>query len=185
LKNNKAGYKREEHMSTQPDTKPLQKTLIGHGALLLFSAGLLGFGFLFFLIGKIALWPIPWEIDYQMPGTYDAWRMAHMEGIANGLLLWLSAAIMPLLPFGFKGLRRFAYAIIVIAWTIVIASALDPFFPDSRGLEFGGPITNQFAFFLFYIGVGGAMVVPAIVAYQCFRPDRPEAASAKLKLDDA
>lgn len=42
-------------MSEQAETKYMQRLLIGHGALLLFVAGVLGFGFLFFLIGKIAL----------------------------------------------------------------------------------------------------------------------------------
>lgn len=161
-------------MDNQTEIKRLQRLLIGNGALLLFVAGVLGFGFLFFLIGRIALWPIPWEIDYQLPGTYDAWRMAHMEGIANALLLWLTAAVLPLMPFQVKGRKRLAFAMMIIAWTIVIASALDPLFPESRGLEFGGPITNQFAFFLFYIGVGGAMIVPAIIAWRCLRPDRKE-----------
>lgn len=157
-------------MAEHSQTKDLQRLLIGHGGLLLFLAGVLGFGFLFFLIGKIALWPIPWEIDYQMPGTYDAWRMAHMEGIANGLLLWLTAAVLPLLPFEAKGQKRIAYAMLVITWTIVIASALDPLFPDSRGLAFGGPVTNQMAFFLFYVGVLGAMIVPAVIAWRCLKP---------------
>lgn len=161
-------------MSEQAETKHMQRLLIGHGALLLFVAGVLGFGFLFFLIGKIALWPIPWEIDYQLPGTYDAWRMAHMEGIANGLLLWLTAAVLPLMPFQLRGKKRLGYAMMVITWTIVIASALDPLFPDSRGLEFGGSMTNQFAFFLFYVGVGGAMIVPAMIAWYCLRPTRDE-----------
>lgn len=157
-------------MTEQLRIKAVQRSLIGHGALLLFTAGVLGFGFLFFLIGKVALWPIPWELDVQMPGTYDAWRMAHMEGIANGLLLWLTAAVLPMLPFKATGKRRIGHALIVIAWTIVIASALDPIFPESRGLEFGGPLTNQFAFFLFYVGVLGAMIVPAVIAYRCLRP---------------
>lgn len=161
-------------MSEQDQTKHMQHSLIGHGALLLFVAGVLGFGFLFFLIGKIALWPIPWEIDYQLPGTYDAWRMAHMEGIANGLLLWLTAAVLPLMPFQARGKKRLGYAMMLITWTIVIASALDPIFPDSRGLEFGGPVTNQLAFFLFYIGVGGAMIVPAMIAWHCLRPKKPD-----------
>ena len=159
-------------MDERAQTKRLQRILIGNGGLLLFVAGVLGFGFLFFLLGKIALWPIPWEINYQLPGTYDAWRMAHMEGIANALLLWLTAAVLPLMPFEAKGRKRLAYAMLVITWTIVIASALDPLFPESRGLEFGGPITNQFAFFLFYVGVVGAMVVPAIIAWRCLRPQK-------------
>ena len=149
-----------------------QRRLIGHGAILIFIGGILGFGFLFFLIGKVALWPIPWEIQVQLPGSYDSWRMAHMEGILNGLALWLTAAILPVLPFSEIGQRRTALWMIIIGWTIVLASALDPLFPDSRGLEFGGPITNHIAFFLFYVGVVGVMVLMAIIAWRCLRPSK-------------
>ena len=79
------------------DIRKSQRLLVGHGALVLLFAFVIGFGFVFFLIGDIRLWPIPWVIDYQMPGTYDAWRMAHMEGITNGFGLWLLAAVLPLL----------------------------------------------------------------------------------------
>jgi len=154
-------------MSAVEEIRPLQRLLIGHGALLIFLAGIIGFGFLFFLIGKIALWPIPGEIEVQLPGTYDAWRMAHMEGIANGLLLWLTASLLPVFPFSAKALKRIAWSVVIIGWTIVLASAIDPLWPDSRGLEIGGPLTNNIAFFLFYIGVGTVMVVMAIVAWRC------------------
>ncbi len=157
-------------MDINPTIRREQIKLIGHGALLIFIGGVLGFGFVFFLIGKIALWPIPWEINYQMPGTYDAWRMAHMEGIVNGLALWMVAAILPLFPFTEKGKKRIAFWMTIVGWTIVVASSLDPFFENSRGLEFGGPATNQIAFFLFYVGVVAVMVVMAAIAWRCFRP---------------
>jgi len=159
-------------MSAEMETRPLQRLLIGHGALLIFVGGVLGFAFLFFLIGKIALWPIPWEIEYQLPGTYDAWRMAHMEGITNGLFLWLAAALLPVFPFSQKGLKRIAWAVIAIGWSIVLASAIDPIWPDSRGLEVGGPATNNIAFFLFYIGVPGVMILMAVIAWRCFSVKR-------------
>ena len=158
-------------MSEEAQIKRLRKKLIGHGALLVFIGGILGFGFLFFLIGKITLWPIPWEVDYQMPGTYDAWRMAHMEGIVNGLLLWLTASILPLLPFGVKGMKRTAYGMMLITWSIVLAATIDPFFAESRGLTFGGSLTNQLAFFLFYIGVPGTMIAMGAIAWHTLKPE--------------
>ena len=148
-------------------TRSMQRILIGNGGLAIVAAGVIGFGFLFFLIGKIALWPIPWEIEYQMPGTYDAWRMAHMEAIANGLLLWLTAAILPYLPFEDFGRKRVAYAMIIVAWTIIIASCFDPLLPDSRGLEARLPVTNIMAFLIFLPGVALAMIVPGVIAYRC------------------
>lgn len=147
-----------------------RRLLIGHGALLIFTGGIIGFGFLFFLIGRIELWPIPWSIDYQLPGSYDAWRMAHMEAIVNGALLWVTAAALPLLPFSEKGQARFGSCMILVAWAIVIASSIDPLFADSRGLAFGGPASNYAAFFLFFVGVPLVMIVMAVVAFKALRP---------------
>lgn len=157
-------------MNTELDI--IKRRLVGHGALLIFLGGVLGFGFLFFLMERIALWPFPFSIDMQLPGTYDAWRMAHMEGIVNGFGLWIAAAVLPIFPFGIKGLNRIAWGLISVGWTIVIASAMDPLFPDSRGLEFGSPATNQVAFFLFYWGVVLVMIIMGVIAWRCLAPTK-------------
>ncbi len=153
-------------MNSPPGLKSIQRRLIGNGALLIFLAGVLGFGFLFFLLGEIKLWPIPGHIAYQMPGSVKAWRMAHLEGVINGLILWISALLMPLLPFTLAALRRMALGLIVVGWTFTIASAFDALFPDSRGLAFGGPLSNQLAFFMFYVGVVIVMAIMASIAYR-------------------
>ena len=146
-----------------------QRLLVGHGALVLLFAFVVGFGFLFFLIGDIRLWTIPGVIDYQMPGTYDAWRMAHMEGITNGFGLWLLAAVLPLLNFSANASRRLAIGMIITAWTIVIASTIDPLFPSARGLELTGEsnMMNDIAFLLFVVGIGIVIVIMARVASHC------------------
>jgi hypothetical protein len=160
-------------MNTPPAVLPLQRTLIGHGALLIFLAGVLGFGFLFFLLGDIRLWPIPGHIAYQMPGTIKAWRMAHLEGVINGLILWISALLLPLLPFSLAALRRMAWGLIVVGWTFTVASAFDALFPDSRGLAFGGPLSNNIAFFMFYVGVLIVMAIMAGIAWRTLIKPRP------------
>lgn len=149
-----------------------QRLLVGHGALVLLFGFAIGFGFLFFLIGKVALWPIPGSIAYQLPGTYDAWRMAHMEGITNGLGLWIVALVLPLVPVTDALRRRLTWAMITVAWTIVVASAIDPLFPDARGLEFGRNVPNTVAFFLFYVGVLTVCWVAAVIAVKCLAGGR-------------
>ena len=161
-------------MTTNDQPRPFQRLLVGHGALLIFFGGIIGWGFLFFLIGEIKLWPIPGKIEYQLPGTYDAWRMAHMEAIVNGMLLWLAAAILPLIPLAARGLKWLTYALLATTWSIVLASCLDPLFENSRGLAFGESLTNNLAFFLFYIGVPGAMIVSAVIAYKTLRPSQQD-----------
>ena len=123
---------------------------------------------MFFLTGEISLWPIPGKIDYQLPGTYDAWRMAHMECITNGIMLWVLAALLPALSSIFKSLKWLAYMAAVISWTIVLASSIDPLFPEARGLLFNTETNgaNDIAFFLFYPGVALSfvLVIAIIVA---------------------
>ncbi|MEM7137845.1 MAG: hypothetical protein AAF500_14770 [Myxococcota bacterium] len=152
-----------------------QRLLIGHGAFVLLFGFIMGFGFLFFLVEKgldgggtgfIELWPIPWRLEIVMPGTYDSWRMAHMEGVVNGLVLWVVALALPLMPFGDKGQLRTTWTMIVVAWTIVIASALDPLFVHSRGLRMGLNTPNTIAFLLFYVGVVSVCVLVAVIGYK-------------------
>ena len=151
------------------DIQKSQRLLVGHGALVLLVAFVIGFGFLFFLVGDIRLWPIPGSIDYQMPGTYDAWRMAHMEGIINGFGLWLLAAVLPLLNLSARASRLIATGMIITAWTIVIASCFDPLFPDARGLALTSEsnLLNDVAFLLFVIGIGIVIAIMIKVAKQC------------------
>lgn len=158
-------------MSFEDEIKPLRRLLIGHGALLIFAGGVIGFGFLFFIMGHIALWPIPGEINFQMPGNYTDWVMAHLEAIINGAIIWLMAAILPLLPFTMTGLRRAAHGMLVVAWTFVIASTIKPFFPDSRGLEASSLLSNNIVFGLFYVGVAVVMVLMAVIAWKSLRGD--------------
>ena len=153
------------------DVERGQRLLIGHGALVLLFGFAVGFGFLFFLIGEVSLWPIPGKIEYQLPGTYDAWRMAHMEGIANGLLLWILAAVLPTIATFMEKIYRIALGMVVVAWTIVVASLLDPLFPDARGLMFSAEsnVPNAFAFFLFYVGIVLVIVIVSAIAIKALR----------------
>jgi hypothetical protein len=151
-----------------------QRLLVGHGALVLLFGFVLGFGFLFFLIGEVALWPVPGRLAVQLPGTYDAWRMAHMEGIVNGFGLWIVALILPLVPLTDRLRTRVTWGMIVVAWTIVTASAIDPLFPDARGLAFGKNVPNTIAFFLFYVGIVTVIWVVAVVAVKCLGAARAE-----------
>lgn len=151
-----------------------QNLLVGNGALVLLVGFALGFGFLFFLTGEIALWPIPGRIDYQMPGTYDAWRMAHMEGVINGLVLWIVALVLPLVPTSDRLRGRLTWGAIVAAWTLVLASAIDPFFPEARGLSMGGSAFNTIAFLLFYVGIIAIVWMVATIAVKSLAAARED-----------
>jgi hypothetical protein len=145
-----------------------QRMLIASGALLIFFAGVAGFGFLFYLLGEIRLWPFP-TIEYQMPGSVKAWRMTHLEGVLGGVIHWIFALLLPLLPFTIKTIRRMSIAMISVGWMFTIASSMDALFTDSRGLAYGGPLTNNIAFFLFYVGILMIMYILLVIAYRSLR----------------
>ena len=155
-------------MKNNSELLATQRLLIASGALLIFFAGVAGFGFLFFLLGEIRLWPFP-TIEYQLPGSVKAWRMTHLEGVLGGLIHWMLAALLPLMPFTIKSIRRMSIAMISVGWMFTIASSMDALFSDSRGLAYGGPLTNNIAFFLFYVGIIMVMYILLAIAYRSLR----------------
>src|SRR5262249_37666164 len=124
-----------------PMSDRLQRLMIANGALVFIVGLLAGFPFAFAILGKIVLWPLPAALDWQMSGDVRAWRMAHLEGILNGLTLWTVAAIGPRLRIGNTAARVIAWSLIVTAWGNIVASVIGPVF-GGRGLEFGGGVAN-------------------------------------------
>jgi hypothetical protein len=78
-------------------------------------------------------------------------------------------AVLPLLNFSAKTSRRLAIGMIITAWTIVIASTIDPLFPNARGLELTSEsnVMNDIAFLLFVVGIGIVIAIMIRVAHQC------------------
>ena len=61
--------------------------LVFNGFGLIAAACLFGWVWMFHLLGEIVLWPLPIQIDVNIPGDARAFRMGHMEGITQGLRL--------------------------------------------------------------------------------------------------
>ena len=88
-------------------------------------------------------------------------------------LLWLLAAVLPAMDLAAKQAQRVARAMTLTAWAFPIASLFDALFKDSRGLRFGGPVTNLVPFFLFYAGILALIwaVVTVVIAHWGDRAD--------------
>jgi hypothetical protein len=73
------------------------------------------------------------------------------------------------LKLSVKTSRRIAIGMIITAWTIVIASAFDPLFPNARGLELTGEtgLANDIAFLLFVVGLAIVIAIMIRIAHQC------------------
>ncbi|MBI1818494.1 MAG: hypothetical protein HYR72_26215 [Deltaproteobacteria bacterium] len=140
----------------------LQSLLIAHGALVFLAGLLAGFPFAFLLLGKIVLWPIPGSIDVTMPGDVRGWRMAHLEGILNGLTLFAVAAIGARLTLSERAQKTIAWSLIVTAWGNVIASIIGPIF-GGRGLAFGDGVANSLMYLLFVAAIVAVVIAMWLV----------------------
>lgn len=147
---------------TAPMSERLRSLLIVHGALVFLAGLLAGFPFAFHVLGRVELWPIPGFIDVQVPGDYRGWRMAHLEGILNGLLLIAVAAVGAQLRLGERAARWAAWGLVVCGWGNVVASSIGPL-AGVRGLSFTGFGWNSVVFLLFMIAIVAVFLSMSLV----------------------
>jgi hypothetical protein len=115
-----------------------RRALLFLNGLGLFAAAMLsGWAWFFHLLGQVVLWPVPGHLDVQIPGDPRAWRMAHMEGITQGLLLMALGLGGPWIRLGARAHAALFWSALTAAWLFTLPAMLHPFF-GTRGLAFGG-----------------------------------------------
>ena len=154
----------------------LRRLLVAHGALVYLVGLAAGFPFAFFELGKITLWPLPGTVTVAIPGDVRGWRMAHLEGILNGLTLLAVAAIGGELRLSARAYTVVAWALVVTAWGNTVASVLGPL-TGGRGLEFGDGAGNRVMYVLFVVAVGAVMAAMWLV-YRGARAGDDQSSSA-------
>ncbi|MBY0278227.1 isomerase [Candidatus Binatia bacterium] len=159
-----------------------QGLLVGNGMLAICFGLIAGYGFLFNLIGEIALWPVPGAIAVQLPGDAARWRGAHVGAITNGLMAIAVALALPLAPLSAKARRAVTWAILVAVWgniTFYVANALGA---ANHGLTFGdnrlgaADLLSRVGFFGAYAGALVAPVALLVIARAAFAAARAEPA---------
>jgi hypothetical protein len=114
-----------------------RQILIVNGAALLLGSIAVGWVFFFFLLKAAVLWPIPGSIPLDIPGDERGWRMAHMEGLTQGLLLIAIGAVGGRLRLSPRQSRVLLWSSLVTGWLFFLPSAFGPM-AGVRGLAFGG-----------------------------------------------
>ena len=121
----------------QTISKRLQALFFLNG-LGLFIAGILfGWAWFFSLLEQIVLWPLPVQIDVQIPGDSRAYRMGHMEAITQGLLLMALAFGGQFMWLTRKQFNVLFWTALVTGWMFTLPAMANTFF-GTRGLAFGG-----------------------------------------------
>jgi hypothetical protein len=115
------------------------------------------------LLGLFAGFPFAFVILGQMSGDLRAWRMAHLEGVLNGLMLWAAAGIGGVLRLGDGAQRTLVGALIVTAYGNSIAAILGAT-TGQRGLEPGGTLANMAVYVLFMAALVAVFAAVATIA---------------------
>ena len=115
------------------------------------------------LLGLVAGFPFAFVILGQMDGDLRAWRMAHLEGVLNGMLLWAAAGIGSVLSLGEGTQRILVWALVVTAYGNSLASILGAA-TGQRGLAPGGNLANMTVYVGFVAAVVAIFVAVGAVA---------------------
>jgi hypothetical protein len=131
----------------------LRARTVYHGAVVIMLGLLAGFPYAFVLTGQLA-------------GDERAWRMAHLEGLLNGMLVLLATVVSGSLVLSARQHAWLAGSLVVAAYGNVIASTLGAAF-GVRGLDLAGPPLNAVMNLLFWVAIAavfagvGLMIVGA------------------------
>lgn len=118
-------------------TERMRAALFLNGTGLVALALLLGWVWFFALLGHIVLWPLPIDIPVSIPDDGRAWRMAHMEGITQGLLLMAFAFGGQYMRLSRGQFTCLYWASLATAWLFTLGAAANAIC-GTRGLAFGG-----------------------------------------------
>lgn len=118
-------------------TKRMQALFFLNGVGLFIVGLLFGWVWFFHLLGEIVLWPLPIQIEVNIPGDARSFRMGHMEAITQGLLLMALAFGGQFMKLREMEFRALFWSGLVTAWLFTLPAMANTFF-GTRGLAFGG-----------------------------------------------
>jgi len=109
-------------------------------------------GSIVILLGLLAGFPYAMVVTGGMAGEERAWRMAHLEGVLNGVLALAAAGVWDALVLSPRQRSWLALSLVFAGYANVIASIIGAFF-GVRGLALALPFTNVIVYTLFVLAI--------------------------------
>jgi len=97
-----------------------------------------------------------------------AWKLAHGEGIQNGILLLALAGCSRWIALGDRGTRVVVWGTVLAAWGNAIGAVFGALV-GHRGLVPEGPIANWIVFVAFMFGMWGVLVAIPVAAWGAWK----------------
>lgn len=137
-------------------TRRSAATLVVHGLLVLFVGLLAGAPFGAAIVNG-------WSDD-----SVRAWKLAHLEGLQNGILLLALAGASPWMKLGARAERVVVWGAVLAAWGNALGAGLGAMV-GQRGLAPQGPLGNWLVFIAFMFGMWGLLIAVPIAAVGAWR----------------
>jgi hypothetical protein len=136
-------------------------------------ASLVLHGVVVIVLGLLAGFPYALVVTGDLQGEVRAWRMAHLEGVLNGLVLIGVGAAGSLIALGARQASWLFWSLLVAGYGNVVAATIGASF-GVRGLTASGPAANLLVFTLFTAAIVGVFVGLALAGLGAWRQARPD-----------
>jgi hypothetical protein len=126
------------------------------------------------LAGFPVIWAVGREVYHApqpiaLPGSYQAWLMAHVVGLMNGLVVIAVAQVTRLKPMHSRAEWPLLIALIVAGWGNTTGSIAAPLF-GVRGVELDWDVANNVIVGLFGLATLAILYAVAVVIHHLWRP---------------
>lgn len=132
------------------------RMLVIHGVIVILIGLFYGFGYGAALVGDV------------LKSTQDAWKLAHMEGLLNGMLIIVIGVAYTLIKPPVLLERWIRYPLIFTAYANVLAPLL-AIITGNRGLEMGDTLGSYLVYFIFGAGVVTVLIGMGVFLYSLLR----------------
>lgn len=138
-----------------------------------FATRLVLHGAVVFGLGMLSGIPFGYGIVESQPEAFvRAWKLAHLEGLTNGLVLWVLAAVTPRLDLPELAWRMLGWALGAMAYGNIVGAMLAAGL-GHRGLAPEGPVGNWIPFSVFGVAMVGTFVAVPLVGWGAWRRLQP------------
>lgn len=139
-------------------------------------ASLVFHGILVIVLGLLAGIPYALVIEGDLMGDLRAWRMAHLEGVLNGMLMLVISAAGGSIVLSEARAQLLLWCFVVAGYGNLTASVLGASF-GVRGLTPAGPAANFITFLIFMAAVVGVLLGLGLAAQGALRASRGDDAA--------
>lgn len=103
----------------QPTPSALEKgrlILLANGAAIAVIGLVSGFGLVFAILEAYHVWPVTIPNDSPIPGSEHGWRVAHVAGVMNGMLMIIVGLALVAVQAGEKARPWIVWSMVYTGW---------------------------------------------------------------------